>query len=225
MADRTGTYTVTATYRSGDTNNSLAWSEVDGKITSGTVSAGAGDSATATHTVTFDIEVTEAGAGTLVFTGPAKKSPQLDKLVITPKNIDYQTCNVTVTANEGGTVSPAGTTAVTEGDSFTLTITPDAGYRVESVVVNGETVTVTDNTYTLDSVTSETTIEVTFAPEVSRDDLQALVDAADGKLGEWYTSGWDAYAQAIADAAELLKEENPSVAAMAEAKSGRSGGA
>ena len=218
VADRTGTYTVTATYRSGDTNNSLAWSEVDGKITSGTVSAGAGDSATATHTVTFDIEVTEAGAGTLVFTGPAKKSPQLDKLVITPKNIDYQTCNVTVTANEGGTVSPAGTTAVTEGESFTLTITPDAYYHVESVVVNGETVTVTDNTYTLDSVTSETTIEVTFAPDVTRDDLQALVDAADGKVGEWYTSGWDAYAKAIADATELLKEENPSVSALGEAK-------
>src|SRR5699024_8624602 len=125
------------------------------------------------HTVTFDIEVTEAGAGTLVFTGPAKKSPQLDKLVITPKNIDYQTCNVTVTANEGGTVSPAGTTAVTEGESFTLTITPNAYYHVESVVVNGETVTVTDNTYTLDSVTSETTIEVTFAPDVTRDNLQA----------------------------------------------------
>ena len=218
VADRTGTYTVTATYRSGDTNNSLAWSEVDGKITSGTVSAGAGDSATATHTVTFDIEVTEAGAGTLVFTGPAKKSPQLDKLVITPKNIDYQTCNVTVTANAGGTVSPAGTTAVTEGESFTLTITPDAYYHVESVVVNGETVTVTDNTYTLDSVTSETTIEVTFAPDVTRDDLQALVDAADGKVGEWYTSGWDAYAKAIADASELLKEENPSVSALGEAK-------
>ena len=218
VADRTGTYTVTATYRSGDTNNSLAWSEVDGKITSGTVSAGAGDSATATHTVTFDIEVTEAGAGTLVFTGPAKKSPQLDKLVITPKNIDYQTCNVTVTANAGGTVSPAGTTAVTEGESFTLTITPDAYYHVESVVVNGETVTVTDNTYTLDSVTSETTIEVTFAPDVTRDDLQALVDAADGKVGEWYTSGWDAYAKAIADATELLKEENPSVSALGEAK-------
>ena len=218
VADRTGTYTVTATYRSGDTNNSLAWSEVDGKITSGTASAGAGDSATATHTVTFDIEVTKAGAGTLVFTGPAKKSPQLDKLVITPKNIDYQTCNVTVTANEGGTVSPAGTTAVTEGESFTLTITPDAYYHVESVVVNGETVTVTDNTYTLDSVTSETTIEVTFAPDVTRDDLQALVDAADGKVGEWYTSGWDAYAKAIADATELLKEENPSVSALGEAK-------
>ncbi|WP_143482375.1 Ig-like domain-containing protein, partial [Pseudoflavonifractor sp. An176] len=51
-------------------------------------------------------------------------------------DIDYQTCNVTVTANEGGTVSPAGTTAVTEGESFTLTITPDAYYHVESVVVN-----------------------------------------------------------------------------------------
>src|SRR5699024_645616 len=80
-AKAAGTYTVTATYRSGDTHNSLACSEPDCKIASGTVSAGAGDSATQTHTVTFEIEITEAGAGTLVFTGPDKKSPQLDKLV------------------------------------------------------------------------------------------------------------------------------------------------
>ena len=75
-AENTGTYHVTAYYRSGSNTNALAWSEESGKIESGTVSAGASSTA-ATHTAEFDLVVTEAGDGVLVFTGPAGKSPQL----------------------------------------------------------------------------------------------------------------------------------------------------
>ena len=77
-AEDAGTYHVVVTYRSGSNTNALAWSEESGKIESGTVSAGANDSATATHTAEFDLVVTEAGDGVLVFTGPAGMSPLLD---------------------------------------------------------------------------------------------------------------------------------------------------
>ena len=80
-APKKGTYHVKAYYRSGATVNKLAWSEENGKIESGEVSAGASSTA-ATHTAEFDLNVKEAGAGVLVFTGPADKSPQLDKLEI-----------------------------------------------------------------------------------------------------------------------------------------------
>src|SRR5699024_8027673 len=130
-AKTAGTYTVTATYRSGDTNNSLAWSEPDGKIASGTVSAGAGDSATQTHTVTFEIEITEAGAGTLVFTGPDKKSPQLDKLVIELKEAaEPQPEEYTVTVNtQGEGTATAEPTTATAGTTVTLTQTAAEGWH------------------------------------------------------------------------------------------------
>lgn len=78
-----GTYTATVYYRSGDSRNSIEWYEDDGKIASGTVSAGANDSAGATHEATFAFEVVAAGDGLLRFSGGEYKGPQIDRIVIT----------------------------------------------------------------------------------------------------------------------------------------------
>ena len=80
-APKAGTYHVKAYYRSGSNTNKLVWSEENGKIESGEVSAGA-SSTVATHTAEFDLNVKEAGNGVLIFTGPVGKSPQLDKFEI-----------------------------------------------------------------------------------------------------------------------------------------------
>ena len=160
-AEKAGTYSFTAYYRSGDPNNALSWSEPDNKITAGTVTAGAGDQAGATHEVTFDIVVAEAGAGTLVFTGPDNKSPQLDKFEVVPKEIELGEFTITASAGEGGSISDAGSTTLTEGDSKTYTITADEGYAVADVKVNGESVGAV-STYTVENITQDTTIEATF---------------------------------------------------------------
>ena len=81
-APQTGEYTVTVYYRSGNPQNGLTWAEKDGKIKSGNVTAGAGDSAAATHTTEFTLNVETAGPGCLVFTAPDAKAPQLDKFDI-----------------------------------------------------------------------------------------------------------------------------------------------
>ena len=78
-----GTYNCTVSYRSGDPNNSIKWSEVDDKIAASEVTAGAGDSAGATHEATFTITVVTAGEGKLIFMGGASKGPQIDNIVIT----------------------------------------------------------------------------------------------------------------------------------------------
>ena len=78
-----GTYNCTVYYRSGDSRNSIKWSEVDNKITADEVTAGASDSATETHEATFTIEVVTAGEGKLVFAGGENKGPQIDNIVIT----------------------------------------------------------------------------------------------------------------------------------------------
>lgn len=59
------------------------------------------------------------------------------------------TVTLTTTANEGGTVAPAGQTGYAPGASVEITFTPDPGYQLASVKVNGRTVDVTDGAYTL----------------------------------------------------------------------------
>ncbi len=87
-AAKAGTYEVTVTYRSGSNDNKIAWSEEGGKITAGQVTAGAADGAKNTHTATFELVITEAGAGTLVITAPdTGKGPQIDKFDIVLKTI------------------------------------------------------------------------------------------------------------------------------------------
>ena len=58
-------------------------------------------------------------------------------------------------------VSPVGTTPVWEGESFTVTFAPFAGYYVEKVLVNGSAVEA-DGTYSIASVNADTTIEIFF---------------------------------------------------------------
>ncbi len=60
-----------------------------------------------------------------------------------------ETVTLTTTANEGGTVAPAGQTRYAPGASAEITFTPDPGYQLASVKVNGRTVDVTDGAYTL----------------------------------------------------------------------------
>ena len=64
---------------------------------------------------------------------------------------------------EGGSVSPSGTQTITEGDDFTFTVTPDDCYEIGDVTVNGTEITLDENnSYTINNVTTEQTINVTF---------------------------------------------------------------
>lgn len=79
-AEKAGTYEATLQYRSGDTNNSMTWTEKDGKIADGSLdSVEAEENATATHTVVLTWEVETPGAGAVTFLAGAKNAPQLDK--------------------------------------------------------------------------------------------------------------------------------------------------
>lgn len=49
--------------------------------------------------------------------------------------------HITASAEEGGTISPAGDVPVTKGGEQTFTITPDEGNRIKSVTVDGKDVT------------------------------------------------------------------------------------
>ena len=73
----------------------------------------------------------------------------VDNVKLTAPGGSSDTVTLTTTANEGGTVAPAGQTGYAPGASVEITFTPDPGYQLASVKVNGRTVDVTDGAYTL----------------------------------------------------------------------------
>ena len=273
-----GTYTVTGTYRAGAANK-LAFSEENGKITATQVDcpSTSENSSLTVKTFTLTIEVTEAGAGTLVLTAPdTSKGPQLDKLAIvltktadeadltelqtaitnaeailnaadkdkysaaalvelqelvnagkqlttassqtdvdakkaeiTAKIADIQTqFTITATAGNGGKIAPTGATKVYKGTSKAFTITPNAGYHVDSLTVDGTAVNVVTE-YTFSDVTANHTIAVTFAKDavtVAKENLLAAINTANGKLAQT-----DAYTPASLEALQNAVDEAQTV--------------
>ncbi|MES2431414.1 MAG: hypothetical protein V4556_10775, partial [Bacteroidota bacterium] len=73
---------------------------------------------------------------------------------------------ITASAGSNGVIDPDGVTNVNYGGSVVYTITPDGGYHVEDVLVDGGSIgAVTD--YTFSNVTTDHTIDVTFASNCS----------------------------------------------------------
>ncbi|MEH7503588.1 S8 family serine peptidase [Neobacillus drentensis] len=73
---------------------------------------------------------------------------------------------IKVTAGDHGAISPSGSVSVNHGTDKTFTITPNIGYEIATLKVDGVDTTATNNTYTLTNVTSDHTIDVTFKPIV-----------------------------------------------------------
>ena len=69
--------------------------------------------------------------------------------------------SITATAGANGTISPLGTLILNYGGSQTFTITPNSGYHVAEVKVDGVSVGAV-TTFTFNNVTSNHTIEATF---------------------------------------------------------------
>jgi hypothetical protein len=72
--------------------------------------------------------------------------------------------SITATTDANGTISPAGVTGVGESDNQTYTITPNFGYDIATVLVNGvnNTGAVSSGTFTFTNVTTAHTIDATF---------------------------------------------------------------
>ena len=96
-----------------------------------------------------------------------------------------ETYTITATAGEGGGITPTGSVTVDEGADQTFTITPSEGYEIADVVVDGVSVTVTDNSYTFTGVQADHTISVTFQktggePEPEPETYTITAEAGEG---------------------------------------------
>lgn len=71
------------------------------------------------------------------------------------------TYTIDASAGSGGSISPAGVVSVEEGSAQSFTITPDAGYQVQDVVVDGASQGAISS-YTFENVQADHTIQVSF---------------------------------------------------------------
>ena len=69
---------------------------------------------------------------------------------------------ITATADEHGKIGPADEVIVSKGEDHTFTITPDSGYHIKDVLVDGKSVGAV-STYTFENVVDNHTIHATFA--------------------------------------------------------------
>ncbi len=71
------------------------------------------------------------------------------------------TYTITATAGENGSISPSGEFTVTAGEDQNVTITPDRGYHIQDVLVDGVSVGAVSS-YTFEAVAEDHTIKATF---------------------------------------------------------------
>ena len=65
-------------------------------------------------------------------------------------------------AGQGGSISPAGQRTVTSGASQKYTLTPDTGYEIQDLVINGQS-TGAHSSYTLENISTDYTLQARFA--------------------------------------------------------------
>ncbi len=70
--------------------------------------------------------------------------------------------NITATADVNGSITSSGTTTVNKGASLTYTITPNQGYQVRSVIVDGTTNYGAKTSFTFTNITANHTINAYF---------------------------------------------------------------
>ena len=95
----------------------------------------------------------------------------------------YTYHTVKATAGANGSISPSGWTSVREGWDQTFTITPDKGYAVAKVLVDGKSVGAVTS-YTFKNVTKDHTIEAVFMKSNGNPQTGVFVDVPENSYYE-----------------------------------------
>ena len=139
-------------------------------------------------------------AGKLLTATSTQEAVDKKKDEITAKLADIQTqFTITATAGEGGKIElkdeikekakdeTSYETKAYKGTSKVFTITPDKGYHIESITVDGENVETIATEYAFEGIVANHTIEVTFAKDeltIAKENLLATINTANKKLAE-----------------------------------------
>ena len=95
----------------------------------------------------------------------------------------YSYYTIKATAGTGGSISPSGNVSVREGRDQTFTITPDKGYAVAKVKIDGKSIG-SVKSYTFENVRRNHAIEVIFMKANGNPQTGVFVDVATGSYYE-----------------------------------------
>ena len=130
------------------------------------------------------------------------------------KKPDTITHTITATAGVNGSISPNGSVSVKEGESQVFTITPNKGYEIASLKVDGKEVVNPSNTYTFTNVTSGHTIDVSFKeqavvpPAVEAPSITKQPQPVSVKVGETATFTVEAAGEGLSYQWMVDKKDN-----------------
>ena len=96
---------------------------------------------------------------------------------------NYSYYTIKATAGVGDSISPSGNVSVREGRDQTFTITPDKGYAVANVKIDGNSIGAVKS-YTFENVSRTHTIEVVFMKANGNPQTGVFVDVATGSYYE-----------------------------------------
>ena len=151
----------------------------------------------ATRTAEGNIEYWHCEACEKYFSDADAKNEITQAQTVIPKRqssgSNYSYYTIQATAGAGGSISPSGNVSVREGRDQTFTITPDQGYAVSDVKIDGESVGVVTS-YSFENVRKARTIAVSFATIKIFVDVPAgsyYEDAVDWAVENGITKGTD----------------------------------
>ncbi len=159
----TANHTISATF-SISTYTITASAGANGTISpSGSVVVSGGTSTTFTMTPNSGYKIaTVTVDGSSVATNPTYTFSNVTANHTISATFSVSTYTITASAGANGTISPSGSVVVSAGSSTTFTMTPNSGYKIATVTVDGSSVA-TNPTYTFSNVTTNHTISATFS--------------------------------------------------------------
>ncbi|MBC8533490.1 InlB B-repeat-containing protein [Yeguia hominis] len=136
-------------------------------------------SASRSGSYSFDGWYTEKNGGTKVTTATvfSANTTVYAHWIYTGGSNGCSDYTITAIAGAGGTISPSGKVSVREGRDQTFTITPDKGYAVSNVKIDGQSIGAVKS-YTFATVSGPHTIEVIFMKANGNPQTGVLVDTA-----------------------------------------------
>ena len=138
--------------------------------------------------------VTEAGKYLPVFKYQDSYAPApTPEPVSEPSGSRFSYSTISASAGENGTVSPSGDLSVRDDLSQTFVFTPDKGYRVKDVLIDGQSVGAL-RSYTFATVRKNRTVEVIFEKIPAFVDVPSgayYEDAVNWAVENWITEGTD----------------------------------
>lgn len=104
----------------------------------------------------YDVAINDQSDKAYEYTVEADKMTVRDGLY-------YDSFTVNATKEGSGTISPEGNTRVAPNGSLKVTFAPLTGNHVSRILVNGQAVTLQENSYTFENITQDSSIHVVFA--------------------------------------------------------------